>query len=106
RAGLRPGLADTDQPQAACGARRPAARQGAEVTLAWPPVRPLPDQEDRERIRTSLDETLIVEAAAGTGKTTALIGRIVATLAAGRAHIDEVAPVSFTEKAAGELKLR
>ncbi len=76
------------------------------MTLAWPPVRPLPDQEDRERIRTSLDETLIVEAAAGTGKTTALIGRIVATLAAGRARIDEVAAVTFTEKAAGELKLR
>jgi ATP-dependent helicase/nuclease subunit A len=76
------------------------------MTLPLTDVRPLPDHEDRECIRTSLDETLIVEAAAGTGKTTALIGRIVATLAAGRARIDEIAAVTFTEKAAGELKLR
>lgn len=66
----------------------------------------LPDQADRDRILTALDETLIVEAAAGTGKTTALIGRIVASLAAGRVRIDEVVAVTFTEKAAGELKLR
>jgi ATP-dependent helicase/nuclease subunit A len=66
----------------------------------------LPDHDDRERIRTSLDETLVVEAAAGTGKTTALISRIVCTLAEGRARIDEIVAVTFTEKAAGELKLR
>ena len=34
---------------------------------ALPPT--LVDHAERERIRTSLDETLIVEAAAGTGKT-------------------------------------
>lgn len=64
------------------------------------------DAAARERIRTSLDESLIVEASAGTGKTTALVGRIVAVLRAGKAKIGEVAAVTFTNKAAGELKLR
>ena len=37
----------------------------------------LADAVDRDRIRTSLDETFAVEAAAGTGKTTVLVDRIV-----------------------------
>ena len=68
--------------------------------------RALVDAEARERIRTSLDESLIVEAAAGTGKTTELVTRIVEVLATGRARVDEMLAVTFTEKAAGELKLR
>lgn len=64
------------------------------------------DAEARRRIRESLDESLIVEASAGTGKTTALVGRIVEVLRSGKARIDEIAAVTFTNKAAGELKLR
>jgi ATP-dependent exoDNAse (exonuclease V) beta subunit len=64
------------------------------------------DEANRERIRTAIDDTLIVEAAAGTGKTTELIERIVQVLTAGRATIQEIVGVTFTEKAAGELKLR
>jgi ATP-dependent helicase/nuclease subunit A len=64
------------------------------------------DAPAREAIRTDLDATLIVEAAAGTGKTTELIGRIVAVLASGRAAIGGIVAVTFTERAAGELKLR
>ena len=64
------------------------------------------DAAARERIETSLDESLMVEAAAGTGKTTALVGRIVAVLRSGRAEVDGVVAVTFTRKAAGELKLR
>ena len=60
----------------------------------------------RERIRTSLDESLIVEASAGTGKTTELVRRIVAVLESGQTTIDRIAAVTFTHKAAGELKLR
>jgi ATP-dependent helicase/nuclease subunit A len=66
----------------------------------------LTDPEARELIATALDTTLIVEAAAGTGKTTALVGRIVRIIAEGKAKVDEIVAVTFTEKAAGELKLR
>ncbi len=64
------------------------------------------DETARHRIQHSLDESLIVEASAGTGKTTALVGRIVAVLAQGKTTIDKIAAVTFTHKAAGELKLR
>jgi len=64
------------------------------------------DARDRELIRSALDETLVVEAAAGTGKTTALVDRMVRVLATGRAEMSGLVAVTFTEKAAGELKLR
>src|ERR671936_2716921 len=67
---------------------------------------PLIDQAERERIRMSLDETLIVEAAAGTGKTSELVARLVNVLAEGRGSVQTIAALTFTEKAAGELKLR
>ena len=66
----------------------------------------LVDAAQRERIRTSLDESLLVEAAAGTGKTSELVTRIVNVLATGGARVDQMLAVTFTEKAAGELKLR
>jgi ATP-dependent exoDNAse (exonuclease V) beta subunit len=64
------------------------------------------DAEARETIANALDETLIVEAAAGTGKTTELVNRIVRVIAEDRAKVREIVAVTFTEKAAGELKLR
>ena len=64
------------------------------------------DRDARERIRHGLEESLLVEAAAGTGKTTELIHRLVAALKTGRARIHQVVAVTFTRKAAGELKLR
>jgi ATP-dependent exoDNAse (exonuclease V) beta subunit len=64
------------------------------------------DQAARDRIRTSLAESLIVEASAGTGKTSELVRRIVRVLAAGLTKIDKIVAVTFTNKAAGELKLR
>jgi ATP-dependent exoDNAse (exonuclease V) beta subunit len=66
----------------------------------------LADEDQRALILTALDINLLVEAAAGTGKTTALVGRIVAMLASGRAELDRIVAVTFTEPAAGELKLR
>jgi hypothetical protein len=68
--------------------------------------REITDQRVRDRIRNDLDTTLVVEAAAGTGKTTALVNRIVAALARGRAELGRIVAVTFTEKAAGEMKLR
>ena len=70
------------------------------------PDRPLVDAESRRRIRTSLDESLFIEAAAGTGKTTELVARIVNLVASGRARVNQILAVTFTEQAAGELKLR
>ena len=64
------------------------------------------DADSRRIIRENLDDTLVVEAAAGTGKTTELVNRIVRVLAEGRANVREIVAVTFTEKAAGELKLR
>jgi ATP-dependent helicase/nuclease subunit A len=64
------------------------------------------DQSARDRIRTSLAESLIVEASAGTGKTSELVRRIVRVLATGLTTIDKIVAVTFTNKAAGELKLR
>ncbi len=66
----------------------------------------LVDAAARARIRSSLDESLLVEAAAGTGKTSELVTRIVNVLASGAAEVGEILAVTFTEKAAGELKLR
>ena len=68
--------------------------------------RPLDDQQARDAIANDLDSTFVVEAAAGTGKTTELVRRIVRVLATGKAKVGDLAAVTFTEKAAGELKLR
>jgi len=62
--------------------------------------------ENRDLISRELDKTLIVEAAAGTGKTTELVKRIVVLIEHRRATIDQIVAVTFSEKAAGELKLR
>ena len=67
---------------------------------------PQGDRDARDAIVNDLDDTLIVEAAAGTGKTTELIRRILRILATRRASMKEIVAVTFTEKAAGELKLR
>jgi ATP-dependent exoDNAse (exonuclease V) beta subunit len=64
------------------------------------------DQDYRQLIREGLDDTVIVEAAAGTGKTTELVWRILNVVSRGRARIEQIVAVTFTEKAAGELKLR
>jgi ATP-dependent exoDNAse (exonuclease V) beta subunit len=70
----------------------------------------LVDGAARERIANDLDATLVVEAAAGTGKTTALVERILSLLRTGKATLasgrGDLVAVTFTEKAAGEMKLR
>ncbi len=64
------------------------------------------DDEARARIRFELDSTLVVVAGAGTGKTTALVGRIVELVRSGRASLREIAAITFTEAAAAELRQR
>jgi ATP-dependent exoDNAse (exonuclease V) beta subunit len=82
---------------------------GAPPTLPGPaagaePARP--DRPARERIATALDETLFVEAGAGSGKTRELVGRIVNLVTTGASGIGAVAAITFTEKAASELRDR
>jgi ATP-dependent helicase/nuclease subunit A len=76
------------------------------VTGSDPFTVPHADERARQLIESAIDETLVVEAAAGTGKTTELVRRIVRVLAEDRADVREIVAVTFTEKAAGELKLR
>src|SRR5262249_11583237 len=66
----------------------------------------LADQAARDQIRSDLDTTLVVEAAAGTGKTSELVRRMISVIKTGRAQLDSMAAVTFTDAAAGELKLR
>lgn len=65
----------------------------------------LADQPARERITRALDETLFVEAGAGSGKTQSLVDRIVALVRSG-VPIRHIAAVTFTEKAGAELRDR
>ncbi len=71
--------------------------------MTAPPV--LPDAEARRRIAEELDRSMVVVAGAGTGKTSALVGRVVELVRTGTA-LREVAVITFTEAAAAELRTR
>lgn len=68
------------------------------------------DHVARLQIEMNLHETLFVDAGAGTGKTTALVGRIFALVShpdpAVRVPLNRIAAITFSEKAAAELKDR
>ena len=61
------------------------------------------DQATRDRIAHSLGENLFVEAGAGTGKTTALVARMVSLVVDEEVPVEEIVAITFTEKAAAEL---
>lgn len=63
------------------------------------------DEVARASALTDLDRTLLVQAGAGSGKTSVLAGRVVMLLATGR-HPSSVAAISFTEFSAAELRER
>ena len=64
----------------------------------------LPDAAERLRIETELDRNFLVEAGAGSGKTTSLVSRMIALLASGEAAPDSLVAVTFTRKAASQLR--
>jgi len=67
----------------------------------------LADQHQRDRIVVDgLDETLFVEAGAGSGKTSNLVERVVNLVLTGRVRLRDVAAITFTEAAASELRDR
>lgn len=65
-----------------------------------------PDAIQREKILYLLDKNLLVEAGAGSGKTSSLVGRMLAQVVAGNFRVREMAAVTFTRKAAAELRAR
>ncbi len=67
---------------------------------------PVPDQKYRDQIAADLDCTMLVEAAAGTGKTTCLIARMIGLLREGKCRIETLAAVTFTRKVAAEVRSR
>jgi ATP-dependent helicase/nuclease subunit A len=66
----------------------------------------LADARARERISGEFGTTFFVEAAAGTGKTTELVRRLVGLVRSGAGTLAQIVAVTFTEKSAGEMKLR
>ncbi len=66
---------------------------------------PLVDLEARRKALTAHDVSLVVEAGAGTGKTSVMAGRIAMLLAAG-VQPESIVAITFTELAAGELLTR
>lgn len=66
-----------------------------------------PDHEARRRIREELDTNFLVEAGAGSGKTTSLVERMVELVVRGAvSSVERIAAVTFTRKAAAELRER
>ena len=64
------------------------------------------DRESRRRIREELLENILVEAGAGSGKTQMLAERMAAGVATGVYNVEHMAAVTFTRKAASELRGR
>ena len=72
------------------------------MTKTFTPI----DQAARDQIRVALRETMFVEAGAGTGKTTSMVGRVVNLIGSGVTTVDRVAAITFTNSAASELQER
>lgn len=62
--------------------------------------------EDRTRVQTHVGVNMVVEAGAGTGKTTLLITRICLAVLAQGTPVEKIVALTFTEKAAAEIKNR
>ena len=78
--------------------------------MSRPARAPAPDQAERDAAVRERARNVLIDAGAGTGKTTILVDRLVEMVAptAGDAavSIERIAAITFTRKAAGELRLR
>ena len=84
----------------ACPAPPPFERSAE--TVAGAPA----DSAAREAIRADLGTTMLVEASAGTGKTTCMVDRMTSLVRTGAATAGQIAAITFTKKAAAELARR
>ncbi len=66
----------------------------------------LPDIEGRRAAVTTFDKNVVVVAGAGTGKTTLLVERLIYLLLGVGTGPEAIVAVTFTEKAANEMRLR
>ena len=66
----------------------------------------LKDEAARDVIAKELDINLLVEAGAGSGKTQEMANRILALINSGYRKINEIVAITFTKKAANELRER
>lgn len=64
----------------------------------------LPDKTARERITAEFDKNFFVEAGAGSGKTHSMVERMAALIKSGHAKIENISAVTFTRKAAAQLR--
>jgi ATP-dependent exoDNAse (exonuclease V) beta subunit len=67
---------------------------------------PLQDENARHRAATDVGTSFLVEAGAGTGKTSVLVQRLLTIVRTGRGQLEQLAAITFTEKAAAELRER
>jgi ATP-dependent helicase/nuclease subunit A len=66
----------------------------------------IPDRDARRRAVTDFEANLVVLAGAGTGKTSLLVERVLNAIGSGHVDLRELAAITFTEKAAAEMRLR
>jgi len=66
----------------------------------------LSDNDAQQRLVSDFQTTFLLEAGAGTGKTQLLLTRLLALLRTGRSPLSRIAVITFTEKAAAELRTR
>lgn len=64
------------------------------------------DQSSRDKIKNQFHTNFLVEAGAGSGKTTSLVERMVNLIYTGTSKIEQMVAITFTRKAADELKVR
>ena len=66
----------------------------------------LPDHASRKAATTVFTQNIVVTAGAGTGKTSLLVERVLNLVGSGSCELERLAAITFTEKAAAELRFR
>jgi len=71
-----------------------------------PGIKKFMELNNEQEVALNLDEDVVVEAGAGSGKTRALVARYLHILERGRGRVDEIVAITFTENAATEMRER